>query len=241
MFFNQSTERGEIMKNCINKLTHILTRSSIITISLLTAGFVNAGTIVGTAHDLSSNGYSGGEICVVCHTPHNSDTAVTAAPLWNHELTAVSFTMYTSPSFDATQDPQPTGSSKLCLSCHDGVTAIDSFGGNVGTITMGTIPQAVGRGGDLTDDHPISILYDAALATTDPGLFDPTTTTVTIGAGGDKVRTGTVTALMLPENKVQCSSCHDVHNNFVGPGTNDQPLLKVTKAGSALCLTCHNK
>ncbi len=240
MFFNQVTGRGEIMKKRINKLTHILTRSSIITISLLAAGFVNAGSITGTAHDLSAKGYSGGQICVVCHTPHNADTTVVEAPLWNHAITAVNFAMYTSPSFDATQDAQPTGSSKLCLSCHDGVTAIDSFGGNTGNnFVSGN--KAIGRNADLTDDHPISILYDAALATTDPGLHDPTATTVTIGAGGTKTRTGTVTALMLPSDKVQCSSCHDVHNNFVGPGTNDQPLLKVTKAGSALCLTCHNK
>ncbi len=229
------------MKKRINKLTHILTSGSILTLSLLTAGAVNAGTIVGTAHDLSGNGYSGGEICVVCHTPHNADTTVVEAPLWNHAITAVSFAMYTSPTFDATQDAQPTGSSKLCLSCHDGVTAIDSFGGNVGTIVMPNGNKAVGRNADLTDDHPISILYDAALATTDPGLFDPTATSVTIGVGGTHTRTGTVASLMTPNGKVQCSSCHDVHNNFVGPGTNDQPLLKVTKAGSALCLTCHNK
>ncbi len=214
--------------------------SALAAITLLMASSTNAGTIVGTAHDLSANGWSGGQICVVCHTPHNSDTTVTEAPLWNHGVTTVSFAMYTSPTFDATQDAQPTGSSKLCLSCHDGVTAIDSFGGNNGTLKMNG-NEAVGRSANLTDDHPISILYDAALATTDPGLHDPTATTVIIGEGGDKTRTGTVSAMMLPANKVQCSSCHDVHNNFVGPGTNDQPLLKVSKAGSKLCLTCHNK
>jgi len=228
------------MKKHINKLTNILTSGSLLTLSLLTAGVVNAGTIVGTDHDMSASGFSGGEICVVCHTPHNSDTTVTEAPLWNHEITAVNFAMYSSTTFDAVQDAQPTGSSKLCLSCHDGVTAIDSFGGNAGTIVM-TGKHAVGRNADLTDDHPISILYDTALSVTDPGLNDPAATSVTIGAGGDKTRTDTVAALMTPNGKVQCSSCHDVHNNFVGPGTNNQPLLKVTKAGSQICLTCHNK
>ncbi len=228
------------MKKQLNKLTHILTSGSLLTLSLLTTGAANAGTIVGTAHDLSGNGYSGGEICVVCHTPHNADTTVTEAPLWNHAITTVNFAMYTSPTFDATQDAQPTGSSKLCLSCHDGVTAIDSFGGNTGNNFI-TGKKAIGRNADLTDDHPISILYDAALSVTDPGLHDPTATTVIIGEGGDKTRTGTVSALLLPADKVQCSSCHDVHNNFVGPGTNDQPLLKVSKAGSKICLTCHNK
>jgi hypothetical protein len=32
-----------------------------------------------------------------------------------------------------------------------------------------------------------------------------------------------------------------VHNTFTVAGTNGQPLLKVSKAGSALCLACHNK
>jgi len=215
------------------------------TVALMAAGLfsgtASAGTIVGTAHDLSGNGYSGGEICVVCHTPHNSDTSVSDAPLWNHAITAETFTMYSSGTLDATIDGQPTGTSKLCLSCHDGVTAIDSFGGNVGTVVMNNSQVAVGVGGDMTNDHPISITYDTTLSQTDPGLHDPVTAPVTIGAGGDKTRTGTVADLMLSGGKVQCTSCHDVHNNFVGPGTNDQPFLKVSKAGSAICLTCHNK
>ncbi len=222
------------------QFTHILTSGFALTLSLLTAGFANAGTIVGTAHDMSASGFSGGEICVVCHTPHNADTTVTEAPLWNHTLTGVTFTMYSTGTLDATQDAQPTGSSKLCLSCHDGVTAIDSFGGNTGVNVMSG-SSAVGSGGNLTDDHPISILYDTALSTLDPGLHDPATASVTVGEGGDKTRTGTVAELMLPDSKVQCGSCHDVHNNFVGPGTNDKPLLRVSKAGSLICLTCHNK
>ena len=228
------------MKKRLIQFGTILGSASALTFLLLTGTTASAGTIVGTAHDLSSNGYSGGEICVVCHTPHNSDTTVTEAPLWNHAITTVNFAMYSSPTFDASQDAQPTGSSKLCLSCHDGVTAIDSFGGNTGSNYISG-NKAIGRNADLTDDHPISILYDTALSVTDPGLHDPAATSVTIGEGGDKTRTGTVAELMTPNSKVQCSSCHDVHNNFVGPGTNDQPLLKVSKASSKLCLTCHNK
>jgi len=229
------------MKNNNVKLVHVMAAGSALTLSLLINGMAHAGSITGTAHDLSGNGYSGGEICVVCHTPHNSDTSVTEAPLWNHAITTTAFTMYSTDSLDATQDGQPTGTSKLCLSCHDGVTAIDSFGGNVGTTVINNADKAVGLNGDLTNDHPISITYDTTLSQTDPGMHDPATQTVTVGAGGDKTRTGTVAALMLSAGKVQCSSCHDVHNNFVGTGGNDQPLLKVSKAGSQICLTCHNK
>ena len=209
---------------------------------LFASSLVNAGTIVNTAHDFSASGWSGGEICVACHTPHNADTTVADAPLWNHAITGETFTMYTGTgTMDATQDPQPNGTSLLCLSCHDGVTALDSFGGNVGSIVMGG-SSAIGFGAaSLTNDHPISIEYDTALAAIDLGLHDPAATAVTIGLGGDKPRTGTVDSEMLSGGKVECSSCHDVHNGAVGPGTNFEPLLKVSKAGSTICLTCHNK
>jgi len=210
--------------------------------SYLASGLVQAGTIVGTAHDFQLSGWSGGEICVACHTPHNSDLTVVDAPLWNHTVTGVSFTMYTGPgTLDGVVDGQPTGTSKLCLSCHDGATAVDSFGGNTGGTVMSG-PSAVGFGADsLTNDHPISITYDTALAGVDLGLHDPSATEVTIGFGGDKARTGSITDMMLSGGKVQCTSCHDVHNGAVGPGTDNAPLLKVTKDGSAICLTCHNK
>ena len=234
------------MKKIFNKLNQFLTGYSILT--LLTLGVANAGTITGTSHDMSAQGFTGGQICVVCHTPHNSNTSVTEAPLWNHDVTTESFTMYSSGTLDSTPDGQPSGISKLCLSCHDGVTAIDSFGGSSGdgtttmAITEGAGNKAVGGDSNsLTNDHPISITYNAALAVTDPGLHNPVTRDIIIGEGGDKTRSGTVTSLMLSNDKVQCSSCHDVHNNFVGPDAADQPFLRISKAGSKLCLTCHNK
>ena len=201
------------------------------------AGPVSAGTITGSAHDFSSIN-ADGQICINCHTPHSADTTVATAPLWNHEVTAAVFTPYSSPTMDSGPAGQPGGTSKLCLSCHDGTVAVDSFGGNTGTnfISPGD-PEYIGT--DLSDDHPISITYDSALAVIDPGLLDPATTTVTIGQGGDKTRTGTVSNLLLPADQVQCSSCHDVHNNFVPPGQPD--LLVVTKDNSSICFTCHNK
>jgi len=198
------------------------------------------GTIVESAHDFSPQGWSGGEICVACHTPHNANTSVADAPLWNHALTSAVFTVYSSSTLNAGTPGQPDASSRLCLSCHDGTVAVDSFGGNTGT-TFVTGPAAVGAGGSLADDHPISITYNAALATADPGLFNPDSVTVTIGAGGTRTRTGTITEVMLIGSQVQCASCHDVHNTFTVPGTFGNPLLKVSRQASALCLTCHNK
>jgi predicted CXXCH cytochrome family protein len=193
---------------------------------LATASGASGQTIVGSAHDFSTKGWNTtGEICVVCHTPHNADVSVTDAPLWNHQITAATFTVYSSSTLDATVG-QPDASSKLCLSCHDGTVALDNFGGT----TTGTnfIGGGALVGTDLSNDHPISFLYDAALATTDGTLYDPTTTSSGLG--------GTIDQDMLIGSKLQCASCHDVHN-----GSGVQPLLRKSNANSALCLTCHQK
>lgn len=198
-----------------------------------------AGTIVGSPHDFSTTGWAGGQICIACHTPHNANTSVTDAPLWNHAVTTKTYTLYSSPTLNATTG-QPVGVSKLCLSCHDGTVAVDSFGGGTGSTFMSGGP-AVGAGpSDLSNDHPISVTYNTALATLDGALFDPSTKTVTIGSG-TQTKTGTIAATMLYSNQIQCASCHDVHNTFTVGGVNGDPLLRVSKAGSTLCLTCHNK
>jgi predicted CXXCH cytochrome family protein len=204
--------------------------------AMMLAASANAGTIVGSAHDFSTSTWSGGEICIVCHTPHNADITVADAPLWNHELTTTVFELYDSPTFDGSATiTQPAGSSILCLSCHDGTVALDSFGGATGSIYIGPgSPKNLGT--SLLDDHPISFAYDSALVATDGGLHDPAGTTVTIGSGED-TKTGTLQDIMLFNDQLQCASCHDVHNKF----TADDYLLRITKAGSVICLTCHDK
>jgi predicted CXXCH cytochrome family protein len=181
--------------------------------------------ITGSAHDFSSQTWnSSGEICIVCHTPHNA-AAITDAPLWNHETTVATYTLYTSATLNATIG-QPAGTSKLCLSCHDGTVAIDNFGG----VTTGTnyISGTDSLGIALGDDHPLSFTYDATLASADGELFDPTTQSSGLG--------GTISNDMLFNNKLECASCHDVHNS-----ANINFLLVKSNASSALCLTCHDK
>lgn len=198
---------------------------------------VSAGTITGSAHDFSVAGWnSTGEICVVCHTPHNADTSVTAAPLWNHVITSKTFVTYASDTLNATVG-QPSGTSKLCLSCHDGTVALDSFGGSNGATFM-TGSVAVGSD-ELDNDHPISFTYDQTLITAD-GALHALDSAANIGSGAD-VRNGTISSNLLFGGQVQCASCHDVHNKFtVGP-TATNKLLRITNDGSTLCLTCHNK
>ncbi len=201
-------------------------RTKLIVVGLLCALGVGLAATTGfagiedSAHDFKAQGWAGGEICVPCHTPHDADTTVTGSPLWNHTVSGATYTVYSSPSLDATMG-QPAGSSLLCLSCHDGTVAVDSFGDTPGTtmyVTTGLL------GIDLSDDHPIGITYDSA---TDGGLFDPGTTTA-LG--------GTIDEDLLIAGDVECASCHDVHND-----DDNTSLLKISNTGSDLCLTCHDK
>ena len=187
--------------------------------------------ITGSAHDFSGDLWSGGEICAPCHTPHNAITPQ-LIPLWNHASAAGPWQEYVDTgtgTLDATVG-QPAGVSRACLSCHDGSVAVDSFGGTVGTVLIGTINAAADFGTDLRNDHPISFTYNTALATTDGELHNPAVQNSGLG--------GTIQNDMLFSDSLECASCHDVHNTAAVAGT---PLLRITNAASALCLTCHNK
>jgi len=205
----------------------------------------------GTAHDLSITGLNSVTMatrsCVFCHTVHNSGGGSSSKliPDWNHTTTVAAFTMYNNTNhvgadLKGTVDSQPTGPSLACLSCHDGSVAVGSLlvaplgGGNDTYISArGGVSPGTGRissgsalvGTDLSNDHPISITYQDNL---DTGL-QPAASLVAVR--------------LYPENatgaKVQCSSCHDVHN-YGTPGTT-APFLRATMEGSFLCRSCHKK
>lgn len=221
--------------------------------SALQAGQPNTG-ITGTKHDLSATGYktttNQNQICNFCHTPHNAvgsvsggDIAAQLIPLWNHTTTSATFTMYNSANnpisdLQGAVDATPTGVSLACLSCHDGTVAVGSVvnagitnealqpvsyatsTGHVDT-TTGMMYGSAKVGTDLTNDHPISIVYNVA----DTGLWP----VATAEAGGIELYAG----------KVQCASCHEVHDAH--PTAGQDPFLRVSMIGSQLCKTCHNK
>ena len=187
-----------------------------------------SATIKGSGHDFSALDPMQ-RLCIFCHVPHNADTAVADAPLWNHTVTTKIYQLYNSPTMDATVD-QPAGVSKLCLSCHDGTIAVDSYGGQSGIIFLGG-DAAVGAD-DLLNDHPISFTYDDALASQDGELFSPSLSPSGLGR--------TISSDLLFGGQMECSSCHDVHNGPAAAAVNDH-LLVITQAQSQLCLTCHDK
>lgn len=197
-------------------------------------GSASAGQITGSKHDFSTTAWAGGRICIACHAPHNTDVSTTDAPLWNHTLSNQSYTLYSSATMDATLT-QPGGLSKLCLSCHDGTVAVDSFGGVTGSEV---VPGNSNLGASLKDDHPIGFVYNTALSSTDGSLHDPSSKQVTIGSGS-QTKAGSIQQVLLFNDRLECSSCHDVHNTFTTDG--GAALVKVTQAGSNLCLSCHDK
>ena len=228
----------------------------VVAIALLGAGAALAG-ISATKHNLSSTGtgtvkasvgQQNDEICVYCHTPHFANTGFTGAPLWNKATPTGTYTMYGTTIAGTTPDATPNGITKACLSCHDGVNAINSLvnqagsggvvpaGTNVafGATPLGTAVLMTGASTNITqnlaDDHPVSILYTA-------GKASLKATTTVFG-------TSTLAAL-LRNGKVECSSCHDPHTatgDTTGQGTTAGALfLRLANAGSALCLSCHGK
>lgn len=183
--------------------------------------------ILTTKHNLSVSGpgvvkaASESEICVFCHTPHNS---APRGPLWNRRDPGSVYTPYTSSTQRAVVG-QPTGASLLCLSCHDGTVAL----GDV--LTRASITMAGGQttlragpsriGTDLSDDHPVSFAYTTALAAANGELANPATLVgrVRLDAFG----------------QVQCTSCHDPHDDTYSK------FLVMPNVASALCTSCHVK
>jgi predicted CXXCH cytochrome family protein len=262
-----------------------LFRVAVVAIGAIAWGIVSAG-VVDTVHNLGTTGgaatpadtFSGtAEICVFCHTPHGSDTTA-AVPLWNKSLPlASSFQTYNSVAASATSsldgEVVDVGSVSIaCLSCHDGVQAMDSIINAPGSTLAGNAAWQAGTwtgdgivntgvaniGKDLTNDHPVGIQYGGGgLSTSTPNgtlkdadfettLTDTLNGTVVwwVETGGNTTREKTDMQLYtriagsaeaLPQPFVECASCHDPHSS-----TNDT-FLRISNAGSAVCLACHTK
>ena len=212
------------------------------------------GKLTGSKHDLNTWGNGlvipGNQICLPCHTPHGGNNEVEEGRfLWNHKVSTKSFTLYTAKftgtRFGKTSSANPVldGESKMCLSCHDGVTALDAFGGSDGTNKVMTGTRAVGAD-DLSNDHPIGIKYpglnDAGTtwdASKGSGYFDPTQPTWTTPTDRNSFTGGAAVKLVdLSPGVVGigCGSCHTPHSNKF-------KYLRMSNDGSALCFKCHDK
>ncbi len=163
--------------------------------------------LIGSKHDFTHGGRRGRDLCLPCHTPH------LVAPVTPRLDRRESSTLPLRPFRGA--GIELTGWSLLCLGCHDGVTAPDVY----------TSAHAVSVGGELTGtrigsrgvrSHPMGVLYP-----TNDEHYNPL---AAVEAAG----------LMLADGRIQCTTCHDVHNT-----SRHAKLLRLSDERSRLCLTCH--
>jgi len=192
-------------------------------------GAVSSDSILDTKHNLSLSGpgpvksTTEGEVCIFCHAPHHARRDIPY--LWNRSDATVNYIPYASSTLHATVG-QPTGASKLCLSCHDGTVALGAlltrpqevpFAGGIRFMPEGRAKL----GTDLSDDHPVSLVFDSALAVSNAELADPSSLP-------PQVR--------LDRNReLQCTACHDPHKDSYGK------FLVMTNQYSGLCTVCHDK
>lgn len=192
-----------------------------------------------------------GSSCIYCHIPPDRDEADSTTsggiPGFNRFTPAANgYSLYDSLALDnKVRSPSPI--SLLCLSCHDGTMGVDmtvfrpngwnssedtalhlSINGandlfSCGKCHDGKVAHNIAikhLGTDLQNDHPISMTY-AGLTHSDPDFRPPD------GPYGFD------NGVKLYDDKVECASCHNVHNPDI------TLLLRVS--ADRLCETCHIK
>lgn len=168
-----------------------------------------AGAGDGTPFGANTHSIAFANGCGACHMAHTGTNDL-GAPLWGLNLPTggTTFTPYDG------GDGQLAGtSSVMCMGCHDGATGQtepDPLGGDdIDIDSTGTLTT------DLSSMHPVNITYtyvDGAangLASTSPYTLD-----------GD--------------GKVQCTTCHEIHQN------DGQDEYALRDAPSVLCANCHS-
>jgi hypothetical protein len=255
--------------------------------ALLVLPIASRAAIIGSPHDFGTNSWSANTVCEACHIPHASLGSANA-PLWNHVLPGGGYTTYSSPTFLANGGTAPPvdGPSLACLSCHDGTLAINQFvntpyGGTgvtnltqTGAVLLSNPSDNVtwgGNGVDLSHNHPISFVYDAALANLDGTLENPATyqigtapvypntTSFTNAAilavpvpttwSGVSLQGKTIAQALLWNNgkstEMEYTSCHDPHK-MVGSSPSSGVMIKISGKdvygrGDLICRNCHLK
>jgi len=181
--------------------------------------------VANTKHNLSVTGpgnvqsAQAGSTCVACHVLH--DPAPMRAQ-WNHKTPGTTYQIYSSTSLIAKVD-QPTGTSRICLSCHDGLLAV-SIPGKANGNALAKLAPLTGKaslGTNLSANHPISFVYDSALAMRQGELADPKSLPSTIR--------------LDDKHEMQCTSCHDAHED------RQAKFLRMDGRFAPLCTSCHKQ
>jgi predicted CXXCH cytochrome family protein len=182
---------------------------------------VPAGQVAGSKHDLSLSGpgryraRTESNPCAFCHVPHGSGPGLTSRPDEPNTDRPYDSSTLSSPG------RTPSGSSRLCLSCHDGTIAVGRTRGKEIDLVGGNRPMESGSrsnlGTDLRRSHPVSL---------HPGQDRRTSGMLRGGS-----------AKLDEDGQVQCTSCHDPHAEWGDPSVGKFLVMPV--GGSRLCRSCH--
>lgn len=180
------------------------------------------------------------QICIFCHTPHS---AAPDSALWSRpEPGTATFPLYgqlpapnpeiplaikgnipgkedpTAPSRSkyTNTDPAvtyPNGASRMCLSCHDGATAVGILRDNTTIAMVGGLTTLSNPGVntlnpvvDLSTSHPISFVFDNAVLA--DVLAARGINTYQLPSTADAVDTP-----LDGQSRMQCTTCHDPHDD----------------------------
>lgn len=187
-------------------------------------------TVATNKHNLSSNSSntvratSDTRICVFCHTPHGASAQ---SALWNRkDPSTASFPLYASVTVDIKNIPAaqydnsdpatyPNGATRMCLSCHDGVSAVGEVLSGLEpmtsqiALTFATLNAAGSTAVvDLATSHPVSFVYNATVQTA-----------INTAEGGANYKLPGAVPLDSME-RMQCTTCHDPHEDTLSGGYN---------------------
>ena len=188
------------------------------------------------------------QICVFCHTPHRASSE---GPLWNRGAVTKTFKHFSSVTLaiddaalkSAADYGQPTGSSRLCLSCHDGITALGAVfttPSQTTSVPISFFNKKTGQTGvnvaigfeTFSSHHPVSFKYTQAvrdILTAPP--YSKTEYWWSPPASG--------VVKLDRQERMQCTTCHDPHQDQSDVPDAMTPFW-VAKTYEEVCRSCHN-
>lgn len=253
--------------------------------SLLLAATASA-SVINTKHNLAHwspyayRAVSENRVCIFCHTPHNANPA---GPLWSHQLSGAStFKKYSSSTLRILVDAGAktesgytssgdastvTGATKLCLGCHDGLTALGAIttGGGSKTIEM-TIENLGGQSSGYDEDantvniqnkHPVSFNYNPTVLLNLTGGVSKKGAVYgmpTSGENGTAINPFVAEMVRRAGGRIECTICHDPHENKAAAADRDvlpfwiSSSIDATAQGlgvldsyEGVCASCHSQ